>query len=46
MVSSGGTLVSTCDDPDTFVWWDGLHPTAAVHVAIGADIAAALEGIL
>ncbi|KAG1663819.1 hypothetical protein FOA52_013384 [Chlamydomonas sp. UWO 241] len=44
--NSSATLVSTCDDPDTFVWWDGLHPTAAAHAAIGAEMAAILEGRL
>ncbi|KAG1663818.1 hypothetical protein FOA52_013383 [Chlamydomonas sp. UWO 241] len=44
--NASATLVSTCDDPDTFVWWDGLHPTAAAHAAIGAEIAAILEGRL
>ncbi|KAG1668372.1 hypothetical protein FOA52_004881 [Chlamydomonas sp. UWO 241] len=40
------TLISTCSDPDKFVSWDGLHPTAPVHALFGAKIAAALKGVL
>lgn len=24
-----------CDKPDTFFWWDGLHPTKKVHALLG-----------
>jgi phospholipase/lecithinase/hemolysin len=54
MVSANGTnsnpfddtLVSTCDAPSKFVWWDGLHPTAAVHKVIAAEVAPVLEALL
>ncbi|KAG1679139.1 hypothetical protein FOA52_000494 [Chlamydomonas sp. UWO 241] len=44
--NASATLVSTCDNPDTFVWWDGLHLTAAAHTAVAAEIAAVLQGVL
>jgi phospholipase/lecithinase/hemolysin len=40
------TLVSTCDTPDEFYFWDQLHPTAAVSKLVGADVAAMLEALL
>lgn len=32
-----------CADPDTFVFWDGFHPTAAAHAMIGAAFARSLS---
>lgn len=37
--TGGGTICST---PDTFLFWDGVHPTAAVHALIADRALAAL----
>lgn len=31
---------TVCVDPDRFLWWDGLHPSARAHALLGATIAA------
>lgn len=31
-----------CTDPDTFLFWDGVHPTARGHAILGASFAAAV----
>lgn len=31
-------LRSECTDPDTFVFWDNLHPTTRVHALIGERV--------
>ncbi|MDX1252740.1 MAG: PEP-CTERM sorting domain-containing protein [Gammaproteobacteria bacterium] len=31
-----------CTDPDTFLFWDGVHPTARGHAILGARFAAAV----
>jgi phospholipase/lecithinase/hemolysin len=28
----------TCQDPDRFLFWDGIHPTAAAHAIIAARV--------
>lgn len=32
----------TCDRPDEFLFWDGIHPTSAGHALIAADATASL----
>ena len=34
--------VSVCTDPDKYLFWDTVHPTAHVHDILGADLAAAV----
>ncbi len=31
-----------CTDPDTYLFWDGVHPTARGHAILGASFAAAV----
>lgn len=35
----GGTI---CAEPSKYLWWDGIHPTTAVHEIIAADARAAV----
>jgi outer membrane lipase/esterase len=35
---------SVCDDPDSYVFWDSVHPTTAAHQVLGSAFAAAVEG--
>ncbi len=37
-----GIAPFTCDSPDEFLFWDGIHPSKAVHAIIAAEAAAAL----
>jgi phospholipase/lecithinase/hemolysin len=32
----------TCQSPDEFLYWDGIHPTRAVHTILAQETAAAL----
>ncbi len=36
---AAGTL---CEDPDTYLFWDGVHPTDAVHRILAGEFAAAV----
>jgi phospholipase/lecithinase/hemolysin len=31
-----------CQNPDAYLFWDGIHPTAAAHAIIAREVAAAL----
>ena len=33
---------SVCADPSQYVFWDGIHPTTAVHQILGAEMLAAV----
>ena len=34
--------VSVCTAPDTYLYWDQIHPTAAAHAILGAQMLAAV----
>jgi outer membrane lipase/esterase len=31
-----------CDSPDSYLWWDGIHPTKAAHAILGRTVGQAL----
>lgn len=35
----------TCSKPDTYLFWDGIHPTKAAHAIIAQDAAQAIAGL-
>jgi hypothetical protein len=37
--TGGGTI---CDTPETFLFWDGIHPTATAHTLLGDHITEAI----
>lgn len=39
-----GEKDAKCDNPDEFLFWDGLHPTAAAHNALAAEALAVVYG--
>jgi phospholipase/lecithinase/hemolysin len=32
----------TCDSPDEYLFWDGIHPSSATHAIIADEAAAVL----
>jgi phospholipase/lecithinase/hemolysin len=32
----------TCESPDEYLFWDGIHPTKAVHAIIAAEAGSVL----
>ncbi|MBP7484430.1 MAG: PEP-CTERM sorting domain-containing protein [Aquabacterium sp.] len=35
-------MPSICANPDNYLFWDGVHPTAAAHQVLGNAFAAAV----
>jgi phospholipase/lecithinase/hemolysin len=35
------TSTTLCADPNSYIYWDYIHPTAAVHSVLGAEMLAA-----
>lgn len=38
--TGGGTV---CSNPDSYLFWDGIHPTATVHALLGQEMLRALD---
>jgi outer membrane lipase/esterase len=32
-----------CKSPDTYLFWDGIHPTKATHALLAQDVSQALK---
>jgi phospholipase/lecithinase/hemolysin len=42
VVQTGATSFELCSTPDSYLFWDGAHPTAAAHRSLGQEFADAV----